>query len=147
MKTLKLAALSLALVAAVSTTSFAQVAGRGGRGGGGAAMGGAAPLGPISQAAAAVSAPRNLATLFVGTAAINDSATLAKAVAINAKYQPTMQLGRVTRAGPPADSLAAKARVATADRNKELKDLLKSDEDKKKFDENVVAQTAGRGGN
>jgi hypothetical protein len=39
-----------------------------------------------------------------------------------------------------------KARIATARRNDELKALLRNDDDRKKFDENIVSLTAGRGG-
>jgi hypothetical protein len=137
--------LSLTLLVATSATSFAQGAGRGGRGGAGGAVGGVGVAGmgvPMTIAGA----PRALAVLFVGTSVATDSVVLAEAVKIDAKYAAVIRAGRATRAGLPADSLVEKARIATAMRNDELKALLRNDDDRKKFDENIVSLTAGRGG-
>jgi hypothetical protein len=148
MKTIKLAMVAVALLAAVSATSFAQGRGRGGGGGGTAAGGGgggARGAGGGNVVGGFV-VPRTVTGLFVGTSAASDSIVIAQAMKVDAKYAADIRAGRVTRAGPPADSLVEKARVATGKRNEELRALLKSDDDKKKFDENLVAMTAGRGG-
>jgi hypothetical protein len=150
MKTIKLALVSLALVAAVSATATAQVVARGGGGGGtGGALGaggrgGGGGMG--TRMVGGVAVPATVYGLYVGTSVVQDEAVITAAVKIDAKYAAEIRAGRATRAGMPADSLVAKARVASAKRAEELRALLKSDDDRTKFDENLVAMTTGRGG-
>jgi hypothetical protein len=152
MRTIRIAVTAVAMLATVAATAHAQAAGRGGRGGGGGGggggvvSGGQAGGGGTFSSVVVISANRPLAALFLGTSAARDTAAMTTAATIHAKYAADIQLGRVTRAGPPADSLVAKARVATTKRNEELRTILKSDGDRKKFDENVAASLAPRGG-
>ena len=118
----------------VITTIGIDGGGRGGRGGSGGMVVSGAPVSPT------------LLGLFTGTSVARDTLVLAQAVKVDAKYAAEIRAGRATRAGPPADSLVEKAKVATAKRAEELRALLKSDDDKQKFDENMKAMTTGRGG-
>jgi hypothetical protein len=130
MKTIKLALVAVAMLVAVSAESFAQGGGGGGGGGRGQGRGGG----------------RGVAALLNG---VSDSAAVTeKATAIFTAAQTAMMEARagVARGTPPDSATMAKTTAITTKRNDDIKALLTKDADKKKFDENVAAQAAGRRG-